>query len=260
MKNAIRKARTDENGYIVVETIGAFIPFVLLVVSILSLVNITAVQARVHYALTQAANTVSMYSYTLQALGLADDLAAISGNAEQISKKANAVRDDINSVIEGLESLSDVRGSVDGAGKAVDDVTGWVGEAADDPKAMLQLFMNYGVNEVKNLAFEQLTRPLIGRYLINGDISGDEYLNGAGVVNSSTGSTGLNALEFYQFGNLGRGNNVLIDKNGNIKITVEYEIVYTFAGLPLPFRPTLKITQTVVTKAWLNGSGEGYQR
>jgi len=66
-------------------------------------------------------------------------------------------------------------------------------------------------------------------------------------------------LEFYQIGNLGSGNSVLIDSKGNIKLVVEYEIMYTFGGLKLPFKPTLRVTQAVITKAWLNGSGKGYE-
>jgi len=53
----------NEKGYITVETLGTFLPFVFLVVSILSLVNIVTVQTRVHYALTQTANTLSVYAH-----------------------------------------------------------------------------------------------------------------------------------------------------------------------------------------------------
>jgi hypothetical protein len=137
-------------------------------------------------------------------------------------------------------------------------VYGWGEEIAGDPKAALQLMMNYGVNELRNKIFEELARPLVGRYLANGNISGDAYLRSAGVMNKQSGKTGLEALEFYQFSNIGLGNSVLLDRDGNVKLTVEYEIMYTFGGLPLPFRPTLRITQTVVTKAWLNGSRKGY--
>ncbi|MCL2202230.1 MAG: hypothetical protein FWB75_09715, partial [Oscillospiraceae bacterium] len=59
--------KKDDRGHIAVETVCAFIPFVLLVVSILSLVNIVVLQARVHYALTQTAKTLSVYCYTLEA-------------------------------------------------------------------------------------------------------------------------------------------------------------------------------------------------
>ena len=248
----------DDGGYIVVETIGAFIPFVLLVVSILSLVNIATLQARVHYALTQAANTLSMYSYTLEVLGISNDLTALDNKAYKVAGEANAIKNDVNSVITGLDSLSDIGGALDGGGRAINRVFGWGEEAAGDPKSALQLLMNYGLNDLRNRIFEELARPLVGRYLASGGITGDAYLKGAGVVNRQTGAVGLGALEFYQFSNLGLGNSVLIDRDGNVKLTVEYEILYTFGGLQLPFSPTLRITQTVVTKAWLNGSGKGY--
>ena len=222
--------RKDENGYIVVETVGTFIPFVLLVVSILSLVNIVTLQARVHNALTQAANTLSMYSYVLKATGAADGLMTLDS-------KASAAGDDINAVLSGIESLS--KGNGTGGGNGNRFLSG-AENAAGDPKHVIQNFANYGLNELRNLTFEQFTRPLVGRYMANGDMSADEYLNSVRVVN-------------FDFGDC-----VIIDKNGNVKLTVDYEIEYTFGTLRLPFGPTLKITQTAVTKAWLGGSGEGY--
>jgi len=58
--------RKDERGYVIVETMGTFILFVFLMVSILSLVNIAALRAKVHHAITQAAQTLSVYSYVLE--------------------------------------------------------------------------------------------------------------------------------------------------------------------------------------------------
>ena len=249
---------TDDKGYIVVETIGAFIPFLLLVISILSLVNIVTVQARVHYALTQAANTFSMYSYTLEVLGVANNLTRLDNKAARVVGEANAFKNDVDSVFSGINSFSGLITSVSNSGNLIDRVLGWGEEAAGDPKGALQMLMNYGVNELRGKAFEEMARPLVGRYLAIGEISGDEYLRRAGVVNSSSGAEGLGALEFYQFVSLGGRNSVLIDLNGNVKLTVDYEIRYTFGGLPLPFGPTLKVTQTAKTKAWLNGSGKGY--
>ena len=123
---------------------------------------------------------------------------------------------------------------------------------------MISQLLSFGQNELRNQAFELMVRPLVGRYLMNGDMTGDEYLRSVRVVNRHTGAVGLDALEFYQFSNLGMGNSVLIDRNGNINLTVYYEVEYTFGALPLPFNPTLRITQTAITKAWLNGSGAGY--
>ena len=258
MRNSKKSEFIDDNGYIVVETVGAFIPFVFLVVSILSLVNIVTVQARVHYALTQAANTLSMYSYTLEVLGVSNKLTELHYEADKVSKEIGKLRSDMDEILAGLDSFSNVTGAVEGSRNAAARVYGWGEAAAGDPRAALQTFMNYGESELLNLVFEELARPLVGRYLANGELTGDEYLLGAGVMNRHTGATGLDALEFYQFSNAGLGNSVLIDAQGNVKLVVEYEIAYTFGLLPLPFNPSLRITQSAVTKAWLNGSGKGY--
>ena len=248
----------DEKGYIIAETTGSFIPFVLLMVSILSLVNIVALQGRIHYAMTQAANTLSMYSYTLELLGIANDLTTLDTKSERIIREAGALRSDISSAISGIDSLADISGAFESGDRAVDRVLGWGEEIADDPNAALQQLMCYGISELRDRVFEEMARPLVGRYLANSDMSGDEYLKNVGVMNKTTGARGLEALEFYQFSLFEGGNSVLIDHNGNVKLVATYEVEYTFGGLPLPFKPTLKLSQTVVTKAWLNGSGEGY--
>jgi len=243
--------RKDEKGYIVVETVCAFIPFVFLVVSILSLVNIVTLQARVHNALTQAAKTLSVYSYLLEVTGIADDLTALDNKADNTAREINDFLGDLNSVMNGIDILAGTR-------QTVDRVYGWGEAAMGDPQAVRSSLLSFTVNELRNQVFELMVRPLVGRYLMNGDMTGDEYLQSVRVVNSRTGAAGLDALEFYRFNNFGLGNSVLIDKDGNVKLTVEYEVEYTFGVLPLPFNPTLRITQTAVTKAWLNGSGRGY--
>jgi len=248
----------DDDGYIVVETVGTFVPFVLLIVSILSLVNIVALQARVHYALTQAANTLSMYSYTLEVLDMANSLTSLANKADNVSRGMNDMRTDINAVLAGIDSFSDISGALSSGEDAAERAYGWAEQAVGNPKEALQYLMNYGINELRNQAFAELVRPLVGRYLSNGEATGDEYLIKGNVLNKRTGGAGLAALEFYQVSNSGLGNSVLIDSNGNVKLTVEYEIEYTFGGLRLPFSPTLKVTQAVITKAWLNGSGKGY--
>jgi len=204
----------NDDGYIVVETVGTFIPFLLLVISILSLVNIVSVQARVHHALTQAGNTLSMYSYVLKATGVSDSLVTLDS-------KGNVLRENILSVIDGIESLN-------------------FGDVDLDFEISPEGIMNYGLNETRNLASAGLVRPMVMRYLSGSKLSGEEYLSNANVSN------------FY----LTRA--MIVDQNENVKLTVEYEVDYSFGVLKLPFGPRLRITQTVVTKAWLSGSGEGY--
>jgi len=222
--------KNDENGYIVVETVGTFIPFVLLVVSILSLVNIITLQARVHNALTQTANTLSMYSYVLKATGAADSFMIADS-------KANSTSENLGAVMDGIGALSKGGGFDAGSGG---QATGLAEALVGDPRNMIQNFANYGLGELRSIASEHLVRPLAGRYLATGEMTADEYLSSVKVKN-------------FDFSDC-----VIIDRNGNVKITVDYEIEYTFGALRLPFSPTLRVTQTVVTKAWLNGSGKGY--
>jgi len=203
--------KDDQNGYIVVETVGTFIPFVLIMVSILSLVNIVTLQSRVHHALTQSAITLSMYCYVLEVIGLADDLATLD-------EKAATFSDSISSVQGGINSLT------------------------GNPQGFAQGLLNFGINELRDNLTAELTFPLIMNYLENGDMNADEYLKSVRVA------------DFWL------SDCLIIDRNDNVKLTASYEVEYTFGALKLPFTPTLRITQTVVTKAWLSGSGEGYRK
>lgn len=234
----------DENGYIVVETIGTFIPFVLLIVSILSLINIVTVQSRVHYALTQAANTLSMYSYTLEATGIADILKTIDHKGSIVDNEVKKMQNDIGLVFDEIQALSLDEAQRHGEA-ALERAHNWGESIADDPKNALQLVMNYGLNEGRNALFKNMVAPLVAGYLDNGKMTGKQYLEHVHVIG------GLSGLDFE--------GSTLIDMDGNVKITVKYEIEYKFGALPLPFEPKLKINQSVKTKAWLNGSGEGYR-
>lgn len=249
--------KRDENGYIVVETIGTFIPFVLLVISILSLANIVTLQSRVHYALTQTANTLSMYSYTLEVTGIADNLSTNSKMANTVIEEADAIKGEINSVIDGINSLS--VGDVHEHGSAaVNRVYDWSEKIVNDPKKVMQVLMNYGISEGGKAALGELVRPLVGRYLSNGDMTGDEYLKSVNVIGGLDGLVFYNGLDLFDLNSTGQNDSILIDERGDVKLVVRYEIEYKFGALPLPFEPKLSITQTVKTKAWLKGSGEGY--
>ncbi|MCL2424916.1 MAG: hypothetical protein FWD05_01110 [Oscillospiraceae bacterium] len=225
--------RKNDSGYIVVETVGTFIPFLLLIIAILSLVNIVTLQARIHNALTQTAMTLSTYGYVLHATGVADGLIT----ADQ---KGEAAAESIDAVISGIESLSKGTISIDDGERILSSAE----LAVSDPKGMIQSFANYGVSQLQGLAVEQLVRPIMGRYLANGTMSGDEYLNSVMVVDFNYDYT-----DCY-----------FVDKDGNVKLTVHYEVEYVFGIIQFSFGPTLRITQTATTKAWLGGSGEGYSK
>lgn len=233
--------------------------FVLLIVSILSIINIVTVQTRVHYAITQAAEMLSMYSYTLDVTGVAGHMVTNATKAEEVRGEIGQMKDSINGVIDAIENLSPSQVGAHGQA-ALDQAKGWADQAASDPKAMVQSLLNYTLDEFQSSAFESLLRPLVGHYLTNGTVSGDDYLKSYRVIG------GLDGLDFYHFtgfdSNAKEGqNSTLLTGSGDVKIVVQYDVDYTFGALLIPFaEPKLHITQEVLTKAWLKGLGEGYKK
>lgn len=219
MKISLFETLRNERGHIVVETVGTFLPFVLLVISILSLVNIVSAQARIHFALSQTAITLSMYSHALWATGATDGLSAHDSGGNVSTGNISAVSDGINSLL----------GGGGGSGLAISF------------SETIEEIASYGVGRLQNYASGQLLRPLLLRYLRGTTIVGEEYLQLSNVRN-------FHITEVF-----------LIDRYGRVRLTVEYDVDYTFGALRLPFGPSLSVTQTVVTKAWLGGSGEGYR-
>lgn len=255
----MQRIHRDENGYIVVETTCSFMLFVLLIVSILSIINIVTVQTRVHYAITQAAETLSMYSYTLDVTGVAEHMAANATKAEEVRGEIGQMKDSINGVIDAIENLRPEEVGAHGQA-AIDQAKGWGSEAASDPKATVQSLLNFGLDELQSAAFASLLRPLVGHYLSNGSVSGDDYLKTYRVIG------GLDGLDFYRFTALDRfaadgQNSTPLTGSGDVRIVVQYDVDYTFGALLIPFaEPKLHITQEVLTKAWLKGLGEGYKK
>lgn len=255
----MRQLCRDKGGYIVVETTCSFVLFVLLIASILSIINIVTIQTRVHYAITQSAEMLSIYSYTLEATGVAEHMKNSAAKAETVRGELDEMKGSINGVIGAIESLSPNELGTHGQA-AVDQAKGWVDKTVSEPKTVIQDLMNYALNEGGSAAFEQLLRPLVGHYLTNGSVSGDEYLRTYRVID------GLDGLDFYRFNALdlssvGVSNSTLMDSKGNIRIVVQYDVDYSFGALLIPFaEPKLHITQEVLTKAWLGGLGEGYKK
>ena len=239
----------DERGYIVLETISAFLLFTLLVIAILSIISIVTVQARIHYAITQTCETVSMYSYILDLTGAASHIQKNSAKAGAVQGEKDKFEANDSGQLDGIKHLDPDQIGEKGESllNQVDDVAG---KAAADPKNFIQHLLNYGASQAGSQVFELLVRPLVGRYLSNGELSGDQYLRSYGVIG------GLDGLDFAQ---LGAHNSELLTASGNVKIVVQYDVEYSFGALILPFdEPKLHITQEVMTKAWLGGEGKGY--
>jgi hypothetical protein len=249
----------DESGYIVVETIGAFMLFVLLLASILSLIQITAAQSRVRYALTQTALELSMYCYVLDAMGLSGHIMKLDADAAATQGRIDTVQESFENAQEGLaaalgglgalkdnplelENLNAVLDGVDMTTKAAGAGGAVLKEAASDPKKTFVYLARYALDAGKNAAVSEfLVRPLMSKHLADASRGADERLEAGGV------SGGLDGLDFKVR---------LVDSQGDISIVANYQIEYSFGALPLPFAK-LDVSQTAKTRAWF-GSGTGY--
>lgn len=267
----MRKKLMDCGGYIVVETISTFILFIFVMVAILSLINIVSVQARIHYAVTQAAETISVYNYVLEAIGMAEPLQKSAEMREGVEAEANEMKGHINTVIDGIQSLasgnisqSTINQIQTGGQNAVNKAQAWTDDFSEDPKGSIQKIMNYGLGEVQSKLFERLLRPLIGHYLGNGTWDGDTYLRAYNVGDGTDGGYGINGLVFSDFSlfDLGaaEGNDsTIMTSKGEVRIIVRYDVDYFFGILEPIGLPRLHITQEVITRCWLGGKGEGYK-
>lgn len=258
----------DENGNIIVETTFALTLYVMLMIFILSLINIVTLQARVHYALTQTALTVSMYSYMFEVTGIASRLRAIDYRSTTGRETIRGVVDTVNTasdMLSNIGSMDDVNldDILETGQNTMSHVMPWL-ENPDGLLALIQEMLrdtgNAVISELWVMLVEMMVRPLIGWHLSNGDMSGDEFLLSANVIG------GLDGLRFryphHDDGfllNLWGGlsgpegdRTIIIDHYGNIRIFVQYDVDFFFGLLPLPFT-RMTINQSVVTKAWLSG-------
>lgn len=257
--------KKDEGGYIVVETLISFMLFVILITTILSLVNITTLQSRVHHAMTETAETISVYSYVLDVMGAADHLQRLEAKADKVAGNVDEIKGSISDVITQLNDIKNKKvgketvSSIYSSGKSAFSKTKEIGgKYINDPKAALADLASVGITEGLDAIFGELCRSLVGHYLQNGDMDGDEYLEWAGVEG------GLDGLDFYNFSYFkldqpSRGNSMMMTADGDVRLIVNYDIDYSFGALILPKKyRTIHVTQTVKTRAWLGGDGERY--
>lgn len=249
--------RGDERGAILIEFVGAYLIFFLLIFSVLALVNVISVMARVQNAAAQAANTLSMYSYVLRSSGLDERVAAYpaTGIAKPVPDGAEAYVDKIREGLGALNGLSMsssiTSGSFHWEAVTVDFYTD--GGDWGRPGAVFQMVADLGLGEMKNAGFYKLgtgAQRLLLHYLANGSATGEEYLDGFRVRIPEVRGF------MSPFDNMLNAS-ALIGLDGELRLTVSYDMDYTFFGLPLPIK-RLDLFHTVMTEPWLGGSGEGY--
>ena len=66
----MRWKKTGEEGMLTVEAVLSLVPFILVILGIISFIDIFAVHNKIQYAMHQMGNEISAYTYFYQGLGI----------------------------------------------------------------------------------------------------------------------------------------------------------------------------------------------
>lgn len=156
--------KSSERGAVIVEATLSLTTFIFAIFTLLSIVNICYIQARINTALNSAAKEISQYTYFYYKFGL-DKLQGIW--SEGLDDESALAKDTINGVGTLVDSLSDAKSSIDtgdfeGLQSAINSgytnteslVTQYADRLADDPKGLIvgmgQMLLNEGIDDLKS--------------------------------------------------------------------------------------------------------------
>jgi len=260
--NKIKK----ENGSVTIEATISLSAFMFAIVTLLTIVNICIVQAKVSYAINTTAREISQYSYLYSLTGLNDREKEIAEAGKVQTQDLSSVLSDVNTVYNEIENLGntgnqsfdniddimsawdDVSGSVENIQGAGSSIKSSIENIAKDPKNLLFGIAKLGATEVFDLAksrliAEPLAKVMCKKNLVDekdGDV--DAYLKFLGVVPSASGSY-IDGLDFSKSSLFPYG-------SSEIRINVSYD-VKVIALLPIDFH--FHFNQTAITHGWLAG-------
>ena len=231
----------NERGAVVVEGIISLTTFMFAIFTILSIVNICYIQARMMTALTSAAKEISQYSYFYYKFGIDELDAKMAAGTEESRKLADNTVTGVASLMDSLSGASnsfqtgDLEGMVNQIEGGVDNVDSLVNQyadrIADDPKGFILGMGKMMGNELKEKGKAILCQALAKAFMKKnlkaspGD-DPDAFLKRYKVVG---GLAGLD-FEYTTFLQNGKSNLIQLVVTYKVKViellNIDYE--YTF--------------------------------
>lgn len=264
------RQKKKEAGMITVEAVLSLVPFILVILGIISFINIYAVHNKIQFALYQMGSELSGYTYFYQALGIRGaDLGLkkdVDANTEKLDNAIEEFSGFLGQISSFEDSLSQFRNST--PDNVLDNVGGLAEEGqqtiesgqhmaqtarelASDPKGLLRGFVYLGIEKAesaaKTLLLGEVSRALVRVYLDESFSryapgTADDYLKHYGVKG------GVGGLDFGK-------SRLFNDKDYRmIDIVVEYDIEVYFFKLFMK-DPTIHVVQRCSMSAWLDGDG-----
>lgn len=255
-----------ENGSVTIEATISLSAFMFAIVTLLTIVNICIVQAKMSYAINTTAREISQYSYLYSITGINSRHKEIFEAGESKTQKVKSVLSDVNTVYNEIENLGDtgnqsfdnindiidawngVSGSVENIEGAGSSIVSNLEEIAKDPKNLLFGIAQLGASETFDLAKSRLIAAPLAKALCKKNLvdekdgNVDAYLKFLGVVPSASGSY-IDGLDFSK-------SSLFPNGSSEIKINVAYD-VKVIALLPIDFH--FHFNQTAITHGWQSG-------
>lgn len=258
---------------ITVEAVLCLIPFMLMIMGIISMINVFMVHNRIQYAMYETGSEFAAYTYLYSALGI---YAADRKLNEDIDKHTEPVdtaitqvtdfvgqvselKDGINALPDAelddiLPTLNSIKNSTAAAYNTTKSILETGKDFAENPGKLIRGIAYLGIEAVddaaKNLLLQIMVSGLMNKYLRleaagEPEIPADAYLRGYDVKD------GMEGLDF--------GRSTLFpDAKNVVNIVVEYDVELFFFKLFLK-DPYFHVVQRVEIPAWLDGDGVHYQ-
>lgn len=253
----------DDSGSVVIEATISLSAFMFAIITLLTIVNICVVQAKVSIAINATAKELSHYSYLYSLTGIPGGQAKLADAAAETEKGINDVLSDVNTVFTEIQNIGkDVREeaqdittmleNIESSGKNITDASGslkrQLEELAKDPKGVAMGLVKIAATDGFNFAMSRLIADPLSRGLCKKNLvpqkggNIETYLKYLGVVPAANGSY-YDGLDFSK-------STIFPDGSNEIRVTVSYD-VKVVALLPIDF--SFHFTQTAVTHGWLAG-------
>lgn len=262
----MRRFKDRENGAITIEATISLSAFMFALVTILCIVNICIVQARISNAINLTAKELSQYSYLYSLTGFDKTEAELKSNADADTQSINDILSNVNTVYNEIEKLGEtgnqtpnnvddimntwdqVVGSAEKIQNSSGSIEASIMDIAKDPKGLMFGIAKMAASETLELAKSKLiaaplSKALCQKHLMteeNGDV--EAYLKHLGVVPDAVGSY-LGGLDFSESTIFPYGSN-------EITINVTYDVkVISLLNIDIVFH----FNQTSKTNGWLAG-------
>ena len=257
----------NECGMLTVEATLALVPFLMVILGIISFINIYMVHNRIQYAIFQVGSELSAYTYLYEALSIRNADKNVQNDADIATKELDTMIDYtsqfLNNTMAAKESYTNVINSnnysdLENNIKDAEDQTNVTIESGKNvwnqgsymlhnPETIIQgvvyLGIEKGISALKSVLASLLSEGMANVYIQQNGISAEEYLKGFGVRNA--------ALDYGESSLFDDADRRMID------IVVEYDIDIFFFKLFLK-DPSVHMVQRVMIPAWLDGDGISY--